>query len=213
MMGCVFRGHFYGAVQEEAAQSHPTPIINVKPAQRNANRRSPSVQVAGIASNIKQSFNKEGRLMGSFVLDDGTSTISVTCFGDDWMIYRNIVKSDELVFVRGNAREDKFSATGVSITARSVEVPATLRAKNSTVLQIELKDPNFDFDLLKTFLEDHRPDVDDAGCRVSVKVMDHGKEASFVFSKEWEVYLDQTLLDELEEIPGLDYHLASKGEA
>ena len=213
VMGCVFRGHFYGAVQEEAAQLHPTPIINVKPAQRSANRRSPSVQVAGIASNIKQSFNKEGRLMGSFVLDDGTSTISVTCFGDDWMIYRNIVKSDELVFVRGNAREDKFSATGVSITARSVEVPATLRAKNSTVLQIELKDPNFDFDLLKTFLEDHRPDVDDAGCRVSVKVMDHGKEASFVFSKDWEVYLNQTLLDELEEIPGLDYHLASKGEA
>lgn len=213
VMGCVFRGHFYGAVQEEAAQLHPTPIINVKPAQRSANRRSPSVQVAGIASNIKQSFNKEGRLMGSFVLDDGTSTISVTCFGDDWMIYRNIVKSDELVFVRGNAREDKFSATGVSITARSVEVPATLRAKNSTVLQIELKDPNFDFDLLKTFLEDHRPDVDDAGCRVSVKVMDHGKEASFVFSKDWEVYLNQTLLDELEEIPGLDYHLASKGDA
>lgn len=213
VMGCVFRGHFYGAVQEEAAQLHPTPIINVKPAQRSANRRSPSVQVAGIASNIKQSFNKEGRLMGSFVLDDGTSTISVTCFGDDWMIYRNIVKSDELVFVRGNAREDKFSATGVSITARSVEVPATLRAKNSTVLQIELKDPNFDFDLLKTFLEDHRPDVDDAGCRVSVKVMDRGKEASFVFSKDWEVYLNQTLLDELEEIPGLDYHLASKGEA
>ena len=213
VMGCVFRGHFYGAVQEEAAQLHPTPIINVKPAQRSANRRSPSVQVAGIASNIKQSFNKEGRLMGSFVLDDGTSTISVTCFGDDWMIYRNIVKSDELVFVRGNAREDKFSATGVSITARSIEVPATLRAKNSTVLQIELKDPNFDFDLLKTFLEDHRPDVDDAGCRVSVKVMDHGKEASFVFSKDWEVYLNQTLLDELEEIPGLDYHLASKGEA
>ena len=213
VMGCVFRGHFYGAVQEEAAQLHPTPIINVKPAQRSANRRSPSVQVAGIASNIKQSFNKEGRLMGSFVLDDGTSTISVTCFGDDWMIYRNIVKSDELVFVRGNAREDKFSATGVSITARSVEVPATLRAKNSTVLQIELKDPNFDFDLLKTFLEDHRPDVDDAGCRVSVKVMDHGKEASFVFSKDWEVYLNQTLLDELEEIPGLDYHLVSKGDA
>lgn len=213
VMGCVFRGHFYGAIQEEAAQLHPTPIINVKPAQRSANRRSPSIQVAGIASNIKQSFNKEGRLMGSFVLDDGTSTISVTCFGDDWMIYRNIVKSDELVFVRGNAREDKFSATGVSITARSVEVPATLRAKNSTVLQIELKDPNFDFDLLKTFLEDHRPDVDDAGCRVSVKVMDHGKEASFVFSKDWEVYLNQTLLDELEEIPGLNYHLVSKGEA
>ena len=92
-------------------------------------------------------------------------------------------------------------------------MPATLRAKNSTVLQIELKDPNFDFDLLKTFLEDHRPDVDDAGCRVSVKVMDHGKEASFVFSKDWEVYLNQTLLDELEEIPGLNYHLVSKGEA
>ena len=148
--------------------------------------------------------------MGSFVLDDGTSTISVTCFGEDWLLYRNIVKTDELVFVRGSAREDKFSATGVSISARTIEVPATIRAKNSIVLQIELTDPNFDFDLLKTFLENHRPDVDDSGCRVAVKVCDHGREASFVFSKDWEVYLNQSLLDELEEMPGVSYHLVDK---
>lgn len=210
VMGCVFRGHFYGGVQEEAAALHPTPIINVKPSPKSAKRRSPSVQVAGIASNIRQSFNKEGRLMGSFTLDDGTATISVTCFGDDWLLYRNIVKSDELVFVRGGAREDNFSATGVSISARSIEVPATIRAKNGTVLQIELTDPNFDFDLLKTFLEDHRPDVDDAGCRVAIKVMNQGLMASFVLSKDWEVYLDQTLLDTLREIPGITYYLVDK---
>lgn len=210
VMGCVFRGHFYGGVQEEALALHPTPIINVKPSPKSAKRRSPSVQVAGIASNIRQSFNKEGRLMGSFTLDDGTATISVTCFGDDWLLYRNIVKSDELVFVRGGAREDNFSATGVSISARSIEVPATIRAKNGTVLQIELTDPNFDFDLLKTFLEDHRPDVDDAGCRVAIKVVDKELMASFVLSKDWEVYLDQTLLDTLQEIPGITYHLVDK---
>lgn len=210
VMGCVFRGHFYGGVQEEAAALHPTPIINVKPSPKSVKRRAPSIQVAGIASNIRQSFNKEGRLMGSFTLDDGTATISVTCFGDDWLLYRNIVKSDELVFVRGSAREDNFAASGVSISARSIEVPATIRAKNGTVLQIELTDPNFDFDLLKTFLEDHRPDVDDAGCRVAIKVMDKGLKASFVLSKDWEVYLDQTLLDTLREIPGITYHLVDK---
>lgn len=210
VMGCVFRGHFYGGVQEEAAALHPTPIINVKPSPKSVKRRAPSIQVAGIASNIRQSFNKEGRLMGSFTLDDGTATISVTCFGDDWLLHRNIVKSDELVFVRGSAREDNFSASGVSISARSIEVPATIRAKNGTVLQIELTDPNFDFDLLKTFLEDHRPDVDDAGCRVAIKVMDKGLKASFVLSKDWEVYLDQTLLDTLREIPSITYHLVDK---
>ena len=212
VMGCLFRGHFYGAVQEEAAELHPTPLINVKPAPKNVKRRAPAIQVAGIASNIKQTLSKEGRMMGSFFLDDGTSTISITCFGEDWMLYRNIVKSDELVFVRGSAREDKFSPTGVSIMARTIEVPATIRAKNGVTLQIELTDPNFDFELLKTFLESHRPDVDDAGCRVAVKVTSQGEEASFVFSKDWEVYLNQSLIDELEEIPGLDYHLLPKGE-
>lgn len=212
VMGCLFRGHFYGAVQEEAAELHPTPLINVKPAPRNVKRRAPAIQVAGIASNIKQTLSKEGRMMGSFLLDDGTSTISITCFGEDWMLYRNIVKSDELVFVRGSAREDKFSPTGVSIMARTIEVPATIRAKNGVTLQIELTDPNFDFELLKTFLESHRPDVDDAGCRVSVKVSNRGEEASFVFSREWDVYLNQALIDELEEMSGLDYHLLSKGE-
>ena len=151
--------------------------------------------------------------MGSFLLDDGTATISVTCFGDDWMLYRNIVKSDELVFVRGNAREDSFSASGVSISARSIEVPATIRAKNGSVLQIELTDPNFDFDLLKTFLEEHRPDVDDSGCRVSVKVVDREQQASFIFSKDWEVYLDQNLLDDLEEIEGVRYSLIDRNQS
>lgn len=210
VMGCLFRGHFYGAVQEEAAELHPTPLINVKPAPKNVKRRAPAIQVAGIASNIKQTLSKEGRMMGSFLLDDGTSTISITCFGEDWMLYRNIVKSDELVFVRGSAREDKFSPTGVSIMARTIEVPATIRAKNGVTLQIELTDPNFDFELLKTFLESHRPDVDDAGCRVSVKVSSRGEEASFVFSREWDVYLSQALIDELEEMPGVTYQLLSK---
>lgn len=210
VMGCLFRGHFYGAVQEEAAELHPTPLISVKPAPKNVKRRAPSIQVAGIASNIKQTLSKEGRMMGSFLLDDGTSTISITCFGEDWMLYRNIVKSDELVFVRGSAREDKFSPTGVSIMARTIEVPATIRAKNGVTLQIELTDPNFDFELLKTFLESHRPDVDDAGCRVSVKVSSRGEEASFVFSREWDVYLNQALIDELEEMPGVTYRLLSK---
>ena len=210
VMGCVFRGHFYGAVQEEASELHPTPLINVKPAPKNVKRRAPAIQVAGVASNIKQTLSKEGRMMGSFLLDDGTSTISITCFGEDWMLYRNIVKSDELVFVRGSAREDKFSPTGVSIMARTIEVPATIRAKNGVTLQIELTDPNFDFELLKTFLESHRPDVDDAGCRVSVKVSSRGEEASFVFSREWDVYLNQALIDELEEMPGVTYRLLSK---
>ena len=210
VMGCLFRGHFYGAVQEEAAELRPTPLINVKPAPKNVKRRAPAIQVAGIASNIKQTLSKEGRMMGSFLLDDGTSIISITCFGEDWMLYRNIVKSDELVFVRGSAREDKFSPTGVSIMARTIEVPATIRAKNGVTLQIELSDPNFDFELLKTFLESHRPDVDDAGCRVSVKVSSRGEEASFVFSREWDVYLNQALLDELEEMSGVTYHLVSK---
>ena len=136
----------------------------------------------------------------------------MTCFGDDWMLYRNIVKSDELVFVRGNAREDTFSSSGVSISARSVEVPATIRAKNGTLLQIELTDPNFDFDLLKTFLEEHRPDVDDSGCRVSLKVVDRGRQASFILSKDWEVYLDQTLLDDLREIEGVRYSLIDRNQ-
>ena len=210
VMGCLFRGHFYGAVQEEAAEIHPTPLINVKPAPKNVKRRAPAIQVAGIASNIKQTLSKEGRMMGSFLLDDGTSTISITCFGEDWMLYRNIVKSDELVFVRGCAREDKFSPTGVSIMARTIEVPATIRAKNGVTLQIELTDPNFDFELLKNFLESHRPDVDDAGCRVAVKVLSRGEEASFVFSREWDVYLNQAFLDDLNEMPGIKYFLIDK---
>ena len=210
VMGCVFSGHFYGAFQDEAMKEKPMPLANLKPGAKVANRRGASVLVAGVASNIKSSFSKEGRPMGSFILDDGTSITSVNIFGDDWLLYRNFVKTDELIFVKGSVREDKFSPTHVGVSGRQLEVPATQRAARGVVVELEITDRNFDMDSLKDFLQSHRPDVDDAGCRVAVKVGDGETEGSFVFSHDWDVYVDQQFLDELEEIPGLSYSLKDR---
>ena len=210
VMGCVFSGHFFGAFQDEAMKEKPTPIVNLRPGQKVPNRRGANVLVAGIASNIKSGFSKEGKPTGSFLLDDGTGVVSVNFFGDDWLLYRNFVKSDELIFVKGNPREDKFSPTQIGIWGRKVEVPATIRAAKGVVVQIEITDPNFDMDILKTVLQDHRPDVDDAGCRVAVRVKNGNEEASFVFSHEWDVYVDQKFLDDLTELEGIVYQLSSR---
>ena len=188
----------------------PTPIVNLRPGQKVPNRRGANVLVAGIASNIKSGFSKEGKPTGSFLLDDGTGVVSVNFFGDDWLLYRNFVKSDELIFVKGNPREDKFSPTQIGIWGRKVEVPATIRAAKGVVVQIEITDPNFDMDVLKTVLQDHRPDVDDAGCRVAVKVTNGQEEALFTFSHEWDVYVNQQFLDDLEDVQGISYELMTR---
>ncbi|HIU85092.1 MAG TPA: DNA polymerase III subunit alpha [Candidatus Aphodousia gallistercoris] len=210
VMGCVFSGHFFGAFQDEAMKEKPTPIVNLRPGQKVPNRRGANVLVAGIASNIKSGFSKEGKPTGSFLLDDGTGVVSVNFFGDDWLLYRNFVKSDELIFVKGNPREDKFSPTQIGIWGRKVEVPATIRAAKGVVVQIEITDPNFDMDVLKTVLQDHRPDVDDAGCRVAVKVTNGQEEALFTFSHEWDVYVNQQFLDDLEDVQGISYELMTR---
>ena len=210
VMGCVVSGHFFGAFQDEAMKEKPTPIVNLRPGQKVPNRRGANVLVAGIASNIKSGFSKEGKPTGSFLLDDGTGVVSVNFFGDDWLLYRNFVKSDELIFVKGNPREDKFSPTQIGIWGRKVEVPATIRAAKGVVVQIEITDPNFDMDVLKTVLQDHRPDVDDAGCRVAVKVTNGQEEALFTFSHEWDVYVNQQFLDDLEDVQGISYELMTR---
>ena len=97
----------------------------------------------------------------------------------------------------------------------STDIPIILAGGTQMVAvcaAIKSIDPNFDFDLLKTFLEEHRPDVDDSGCRVSVKVIDRGQQASFILSKDWEVYLDQTLLDDLGEVEGVRYSLIDRNQ-
>ena len=65
-------------------------------------------------------------------------------------------------------------------------------------------------DSLKNFLQNHRPDVDDAGCRVAVKVRDGDTEGSFVFSHDWDVYVDQQFLDELNELQGVSFSLKDR---
>lgn len=145
--------------------------------------------------------------MGQVTLEDGTASMVVRFYGDDWKRYRNLVKLDELVIIKGSAREDKFVPSGVSMSGRSLDVPATLRAKNGVTLLFKAEDPNFDFDTLKPILEAHRPAVDDAGCHVGVVTSIKGKEASMLFSKDWDVYLDQELLDELDDVEGISYEL------
>ena len=149
VMGCVFRGHFFGAFQDEKLTGPIKPLINVKAGSRGGKRRPPMTTVAGIASEVKSSFNKEGRLMGQVTLEDGTASMVVRFYGDDWKRYRNLVKLDELVIIKGSAREDKFVPSGVSMSGRSLDVPATLRAKNGVTLLFKAEDPNFDFDTLK----------------------------------------------------------------
>lgn len=209
VMGCVFRGHFYGAFQDEQLTGPIKPIVNVKPGSKGGKRRPPLTTVAGIASEVKSSFNKEGRLMGQVTLEDGTGSLAVRFYGDDWKRYRNLVKLDDLVIIKGSAREDKFVPSGVSMSGRSLDVPATIRAKNGVVLLFRAEDPNFDFDILKPILEAHRPAVDDAGCHVGVITSAKGKEASMIFSKDWDVYLDQELLDELDDMEGISYLLTN----
>ena len=210
VMGCVFSGHFYGAFEEEAAKEKPTPLINLRAQPREAKRRGPSMLVAGVASNIKSSFNKEGRLMGSFWLDDGTKTISVNCFGDDWKIFRNYVKTDELVYVKGQVREDKFSPSGISITARLISSPSVLNAKSHVTVMVNVEDPNFDFEILKEFLGNYSAVNSDCACRVAITVVKGQHQGAFLLPHEFDVIVDQTFLDAAREIEGIQIRLVEK---
>ncbi len=209
VMGYIFRGHFYGAVQDEAAKEKPIPLINLKVQAREANRRVPSILVAGVASGVKSSFNKEGRLMGNFLLDDGTRTISVGCYGDEWALYRNFVKNDELVFVKGQVRDDKFSPSGISVSARLIMVPALSRAKAGTKVCIEVTDPNFDWDVLKNFLDEHRSKMPDGGCAVVIAVKHEDLIAHYPI-KGANVYVDQAFFDDAKDIDGMKVTLLEK---
>ena len=210
VMGCVFKGHFFGAFEEEARQYKCTRLCSVRPAKKG-DFRAPSITVAGVVSQVRSSFSKEGKLMGSFVLDDGTMQMSVNCFGDSWQQYRNMVRNEELAFVTGRAREDKFSPCGISITANRIEVPAVQRAKLGTVLVLTITDPNLDLDAMRVLLQSHTADRDGTGCRVAVEITQGRYQGKMMLGKEWSVYVDQIFIDELAAFSGLSYRLVEKG--
>ena len=209
VMGCLFRGHFFGAFEEEAKKLKCTRLIAVRPAKKG-DFRAPSITVAGVVSNIRSSLSKDGKPMGSFIIDDGTAQMSVNCFGDSWLQFRNIVKNDEVVFVTGRAREDKFSPSGIGIAGNRVEVPAVQRAKQNMVLELTITDPNLDFDALRVLLQSHKPEQDDTGCRVAVKLQNKQYQGAVLMGKEWQIYADQSFEDELAEFAGMSYRFVPK---
>jgi DNA polymerase-3 subunit alpha len=209
VMGCLFRGHFFGAFEEEAKKLKCTRLIAVRPAKKG-DFRAPSITVAGVVSNIRSSLSKDGKPMGSFIIDDGTAQMSVNCFGDSWLQFRNIVKNDEVVFVTGRAREDKFSPSGIGIAGNRVEVPAVQRAKQNMVLELTITDPNLDFDALRVLLQSHKPEQDDTGCRVAVKLQNKQYQGAVLMGKEWQIYADQSFEDELAEFASMSYRFVPK---
>jgi len=119
-LGFYLSGHLFNAYSTEAHYFARTRLADLEPA------REPK-WIAGIISGIRPQMTQRGKIM-IVTLDDNSSTVEVTVFGELHDANRHLFKEDEFLAVQGRVSEDRFTS-GLRITADSVLDIAGARMK------------------------------------------------------------------------------------
>ncbi len=164
-------------------------------------RAGVNLAVAGYIENIRIRSGVRGR-MAEIMLDDKTARVQITAYSETYQLYRELLLKDQLVIIKGEAVEDDYYESGVSIVAREVYSLAQLRERFAVVrLNIDknMLDNGF-IPGLKEVLSRHGTGTN----RVSMEYNNRFVSTILGFGSGWTVKISDELLAELGNMVGAE---------
>ena len=123
-VGFYLSGHPITRYERELA-----PFISVRLSQVQAGMK---LTVAGYIENLRIRTGKRGRMV-ELLLDDRTARLQVTVYDENYQKYGALLQKDSLVIMKGEAKQDDYYDTGVSIVAAEVYSLAELRRRYARI--------------------------------------------------------------------------------
>ncbi len=155
--------------------------------------------IIGLIVAIRTMRTRKGETMAFLTLDDRTGRVEIGIFADLYEKYREVLKKDEIVVVKGSASADDFT-DGIRVRASEVFnlVQARARAAKKLMLRFDCSSLHEDFaDELAGILTPYRGDT--AGCPFTVEYCREEASAEVILGEEWRVQVDDDLLENLRE--------------
>jgi DNA polymerase-3 subunit alpha len=176
-LGFYLSGHLFHAYAAEARRFARTPLGSLEPS------REPRT-LAGIISGLRAQMTQRGKMM-IVTLDDGSATVDVTVYNEQFEPNKAFFKEDEFLVVQGKVSEDRFNG-GLRVSAEKVMDIATARIHygQQFVLSLSLPEQKINAEQLKSMLSEHRCET---GLPVTVRYTNAEIVCEIAFGKAWQV--------------------------
>ena len=160
-----------------------------------------NLTVAGYIENVRIRTGLKGRL-AEIMLDDKTARQQITVYNENYQQYSELLLKDKLVILRGEAVEDDYYESGVSIVAREVYSLGELRERYAT-LRLKVNKNMLDNGFLpglRDVLSRHGSGTN----RVSMEYNNDNISTVLSFGNGWSVKISDELMAELSAMVGAD---------
>ncbi|KAF3999956.1 DNA polymerase III subunit alpha [Glaciimonas immobilis] len=176
-LGFYLSGHLFEAYAPEARRFARTPLGNLEPS------RDPRT-LAGIITGLRTQMTQRGKMI-IVTLDDGSATVDVTVYSEQFEPNKAFFKEDEFLVVQGKVSEDRFNG-GLRVSAEKVMDIATARIHYGRQFVLSLTTPKQQIGVkeLKDLLSSHRSD---AGLPLTVRYMGGGIGCEILLGNAWRV--------------------------
>lgn len=183
-LGLYLSGHPIHRFLPELAQFTSGRIAELRPANQTS-------VIAGIIIQIRLIQTKRGDRMAVVTVDDGSASIDVLCFSENYQKYREYLIKDKLIIIDGEISHDEFSG-GYRVLTREIYSLDEARERYAKYLQIRFPAEKKEMITeLATLLEKYRG----GRCRIAIDYMRSDAKANLSLGEAWRVKPTNALLE------------------
>ena len=191
-LGFYLEGHPISRYENELA-----PFISARLGKVNTGMK---LTVAGYIESLRIRTGPRGRL-AEIMLDDRTARVQVTVYNENYQKYSELLQKDSLVIIKGEAVEDDYLESGVSIVAAEVYSLSELRRRYGAV-KLKINKKMLDNGLVSG-LRDVLSRYGSGTNRVLMEYNTGDISTVLSFGSGWDVDISDELLTELTDMVGV----------
>ncbi|MCY4642875.1 MAG: DNA polymerase III subunit alpha [Gammaproteobacteria bacterium] len=170
---------------------------NVKQTRRAREGTGKEVLVAGLLDQIRLRNSAKGRI-AFLTLDDNTGRMDVAVFANDYARFNHLLVKDAILIIKGSLGWDEF-AEQVRVRADEIWSFDEYLKHYGGLLSIRVKTSGTSCSWVQQLQQQLLP-FKDGNCSIRIEYEGSSAAAQLEFPEDWNISLDQKLLQELREI-------------
>ncbi|MGI9542281.1 MAG: DNA polymerase III subunit alpha, partial [Cyclobacteriaceae bacterium] len=173
---------------------------------RIENYKNHDISVAGIITKFNERYSKNGRPFGLFTIEDFEASLDMAMFGEEYLKNKHLISIGSFVYIKGKVTE-RYNQPGIwELRPHTIQLLSEIREKLSKeiLLEVKLEDVNDGLvDQLEELSNNHP-----GKCPLKVMISDLDENISVeLLSRKYKVSPENDLIDELEKLNKVSYHI------
>lgn len=167
-------------------------------------KRDKEIRIGGIVTSVSHRYTKNGKPMGSFVLEDYSDSMQFVLFSQKYIELKNYLEEGYSLFIKGKV-ENRYGSDQLEFKIHSMNLLSEVMEKlaKSVTIKINLDDLNEE---LVDKIE-HKVSKNKGECPVRVKITDTAEKIYVEMPSRKHKVNCNKFLNDIEDVPNLQFSL------